>query len=403
MGFFTPDASFYTTYTDRGKYLLMWRVSLLFVVLFLILSSLYAFIDQIAFTFYTIVLFITSAGFIYLNLTKKFIPIFWTYAISASLLIFLSLQMVVPIVHYAEFFWIVSISIFSFIGLDRRVGTFFLVLNSMSISMHVLFRLNPNTSADRELSTAELYGLLLEILFAIFTIGYLLYQYMVFQSYAELQLRLANKELAEQNQIIVKKNEENSILAKEIHHRVKNNLQIIISLLRMHSEEVKSEETKHHFAEAMNRIMTMSLIHQKLYQEKELSNIDFDGYLKDLTQEIVSSSGNEHRSINWDIHSGVRKVGLKTIVPLGLLLNELMTNSLKHAFNGKDGLIIIHVEQTDNGHITLDYSDNGSWEADTPTVGGFGLELIGLLTSQLEGSFVRIGSRYLFELRNLDH
>jgi two-component sensor histidine kinase len=295
--------------------------------------------------------------------------------------------------------------LFSFIGLDRRIGILFLVLNAASISSHMIFSLNNNIAVQRPLSGVEIAGTMLEMLFALFTIGYLLNQYMIFQSYAEQQLKVANSELAAQNQVIVKKNEENNMLAKEIHHRVKNNLQIVISLLRMHSEEVRSEETKRHFAEAMNRIMAMSLIHQKLYREKELSNIHFEGYLQDLTEEILSSSGRDHRRVTCCIDCGVEKVGLKTIVPLGLLLNELLTNSLKHAFGSeRSGTIAISISETNEGRILLEYADNGEWKSVLPDPeGGFGLELIGLLTSQLEGTVLREGSAYRFELNNLDH
>jgi two-component system, sensor histidine kinase PdtaS len=405
MAFLTPDSSFYPGYLDKGKYLLTWRLTLLFVLIFFLLATTFAFINLYAFAFYAAVFTIGLVGFIYLHTTKKYVPIFWTFTTSATVLVFLSLNLVMEIVHYAEFFWIAAIVIFAFIGLSRRAGIFFLVVNALSVSVHMLLRLNLNIAFQDEHTTMEIAGILTEILFALFTIGYLLHQYLLFQSYAENQLKLANEELAAQNQIIVKKNEENSMLAKEIHHRVKNNLQIVISLLRMHSDEVKSEETKRHFSEATNRIMTMSLIHQKLYQEKELSNIDFDAYLEDLAQEIIGSSRNGHRRIACRIDSEVKRVGLKTIVPLGLLLNELMTNSLKHAFADRiDGEISIRVAELSQGTLELEYSDDGSWKGCAATAtDGFGFELIGLLTGQLEGTFERVESRYRFELSNLDH
>lgn len=404
MGFFTPDTAFYSEYADKGKYLLTWRLSLLFVLVFSLLSIVFAFINWITFTFYFLILVIALVGLVYLVKTRKFVPIFWSYTVSATVMVFISLQMVVEIIHYAEFFWIISIVIFAFIGLDRKVGVLFLCINALSISCHMLFSLNANIRAERPLTNVEIGGNLLEMLFALFTIGYLLHQYLLFQSYAESQLKVANEELAQQNQVIVKKNEENSVLAKEIHHRVKNNLQIIISLLRMHSEEVKSEETKRHFSEAMNRIMTMSLIHQKLYQEKELSNIDFDAYLEELAQEIIASSRNEQRLVTYTIESEVKRIGLKTIVPLGLLLNELMTNSMKHAFSeSESGSFSIHVREIPDHRILLEYSDSGVWHGAFRGPEGFGLELIELLTYQLEGTMERNGSTYRFELGNLDH
>jgi len=402
MGIFTPDTTFYAEYTDKGKYVMTWRLSLLFILVFFALSVTFVFIDKVVFTFYFLVFFLATCGFIYLKRTKKFTTVFWLYTSGATLLTGISLNTASSVIHYAEFFWIVSIVIFAFIGLTRRNGLLFLALNSVSIILHMLFFLNTSIAAQRAMTPIELWGTLVEILFALFTIGYLLHQYLIFQSFAEKKLKIVNQELAEQNQIIRKKNEENSVLAKEIHHRVKNNLQIIVSLLRMHSDEVRSEETKRHFAEATNRIMSMSLIHQKLYQSKELSNIDFGSYLKELAAGILITSGRTPQEVQINIVSEVHGVGLKTIVPLGLLLNELITNSVKHAFN-KDvpGTITIHVSMDSNNRMTLEYSDTGSWKQQTD--GGFGLELIDLLTGQMEGNYERTGSNYRFELNNLDH
>lgn len=402
MGIFTPDTTCYSEYTDKGKYVLTWRLSLLFILVFFVLSATFIFIDKVVFTFYFLIFFLATCGFIYLRRTKKFTPVFWLYTSGATLLTGISLNTASSVIHYAEFFWIVSIVIFAFIGLDRKNGILFLALNSVSIIIHMLFRLNISIAAQRAMTPIELWGTLFEILFALFTIGYLLHQYLVFQSFAEKKLQIANRELAEQNQIIRKKNEENSVLAKEIHHRVKNNLQIIVSLLRMHSDEVRSEETKRHFAEATNRIMSMSLIHQKLYQSKELSNIDFGSYLNELAAGILITSGRTPQDVQITIVSEVHGVGLKTIVPLGLLLNELITNSVKHAF-GKNtpGAVSIHVRMEPNNRMILEYADTGNWKEQRE--GGFGLELIELLTGQMEGNYERSGSSYRFELHNLDH
>jgi len=401
---FKPDTTYYTNYIDKGKYLLTWRLSLLFLLIFFSLSVAFLFVNLTAAVFYALVFLCAAGGFWYLNKTKKYVPIFWMFTIACSVLNTIAFFTVMEIVHYAEILWIINIIIFAFIGLGRKVGMFFMIFHGLVISGHMVFRLNQNLLMHKQHTTMEITGTLVEILFALFTISYLLHQYLVFQTYAEDQLKLANQELAATNQLIVKKNEENSMLAKEIHHRVKNNLQIVISLLRMHSDEVKSEETKTHFSEAMNRIMTMSLIHQKLYQEKELSNIDVNTYFEELTKEIISSSARENRSIGFQIDTNIKRVGLKTIVPLGLLINELMTNSVKHAFsNQPNGKISVCFTELAGNRLRLEYSDNGTWQNGVKSVEGFGLELIQLLTSQLEGEYERTGSRYVFEISNLDH
>lgn len=404
MRFFSPDTSFFTEYTDRGKYLLTWRLSLIFSLVFALLSFSLITIHPVAFMIYLAALLIALGGLVYLYKTKRYAHLFWSYSVGGSSLIAISLFTELDTIHIAEFVWVISIVIFSFIGLNRKAGIFFLTLNTIILITHLLFFFNSDIPIRRPVSAFESGGILVEIALGLFMIGYLLHQYLLFQMYAEKQLILANQELGEQNQIILKRNEENATLVKEIHHRVKNNLQIIISLLRMHGEEVKSKETKRHFAEAVNRIMSMSLIHQKLYQEKELSTIDFDGYLRDLSAEIMTSYGKEHKESNCYFQSDVKRIGLQTIVPLGLLINELMTNSLKHAFDDDEKKeISIRIKQLGENRLLLEFSDTGSWKAKPEDSEGFGLELIELLTQQLEGSFERMGSNYRFELCNLDH
>ncbi|ASS49771.1 MAG: hypothetical protein CHH17_13750 [Candidatus Fluviicola riflensis] len=404
MRFFSPETPFFTEYTDRGKYLLTWRLSMICMLVFTLLASTLMVIHPVAFVIYLIAAFVGFLGLIYLRKTKRYQDVFWMYSITGSVLIAVSLFIEMDSIHVTEFIWVVSVTIFSFIGLNRKTGVFFLILNGIAILAHLVYFFNSDIPIKRPVSVFESGGVLVEVALGLFMIGYLLHQYLLFQVYAEKQLILLNQELGEQNQVILKRNEENATLVKEVHHRVKNNLQIIISLLRMHGEEVKSKDTKRHFAEAVNRIMSMSLIHQKLYQEKELSTIDFDSYLQDLSHEIMTSYGKEHKDSNCYFQSDVKRIGLQTVVPLGLLINELMTNSLKHAFVGNEKKeIFIRLAQPDENHLLLEFSDTGSWKAKPEDSEGFGLELISLLTQQLEGSFERTGSNYRFELCNLDH
>ena len=208
------------------------------------------------------------------------------------------------------------------------------------------------------------------------------------------------------NETLKQKNKENLTLVKEIHHRVKNNLQIIISLLRLQKGELKSEEAKEHFTEAINRIMVMSLIHKKLYQQEELASISIQSYLQDLSADIISLTS-LGKPVKVVIHSNIKTIGLKTIVPLGLLTNELIINSLKHAFeNKKEGTINITINKNGGSDFLLTYADNGEWVQPKEEHPSFGIELIEILTSQLEGTQTRTsneeGTTYLFSLKNID-
>jgi two-component sensor histidine kinase len=231
-----------------------------------------------------------------------------------------------------------------------------------------------------------------------------MYQFISFQNFSEAKLRKANIELANQNAVILAKNNENITLIKEIHHRVKNNLQIIISLLRLQQSEIVNEEARSNFTEAINRVMVMSSIHQRLYQEKEVSRIDLKSYLSDLAEDLKMIFQTE-KKIDVHITSTYGEIDLKTLVPLGLLLNELISNSYKYAFNAvAEGEIKIdHCENQDK--FDLIYSDNGTWREQESNRASFGLDLINILSEQLNGSFAfttnETGTRYHFSLSKL--
>jgi two-component sensor histidine kinase len=251
-----------------------------------------------------------------------------------------------------------------------------------------------NTIGD--LNSGMIVIAILEILFAFGLVIYIMNQYQIYQSYARLQVTKLNLHLEQQNEAVVAKNKENVTLVKEIHHRVKNNLQIIISLLRMQRSEIKSKENKQYFDDMINRIMTMSMIHQRLYQEKEMTRINLKEYLTELCDE-VTSLGSQNENIKINVRTEVKLVDLKTIVPLGLLINELVSNSSKHAFDseGSHSIDIEIIETTDG--FNLKYGDSGEWKDNfEPT--GFGIELIDVLTEQLNGTNKRSGTTYQFEL-----
>ncbi|MCL4857154.1 MAG: sensor histidine kinase, partial [Flavobacteriales bacterium] len=212
----------------------------------------------------------------------------------------------------------------------------------------------------------------------------------------------ANQGLETQNQLITAKNNENILLMKEVHHRVKNNLQIIISLLRLQKGNL-APEIQQKFDESINRIMTMSLIHSKLYQSNDFSKINIKSYIEDLINEILLSLSIDD-NINTNIVSNVDAIGLKTIVPLGLILNELLSNSFKHAFKECEiGSISIEINKINNHEFELNYYDSGKWmDVTTEKRVKFGLELIETLTEQLDGTMSRVESKYNFKLKNID-
>ncbi len=182
---------------------------------------------------------------------------------------------------------------------------------------------------------------------------------------------------------------EKEVLLREIHHRVKNNMQIISSLLSLQSRSMHEEKYKGLFVESQNRIMSMALIHEKLYQSNDLEKIDFKEYINDLVRSLFQSY-EVYGSIEPRIEVKDISLGIDYAIPCGLIVNELVTNSIKHAFpDGKKGEIFINFRSQDGGYIQFDVSDNGvgiPGDLDIDKTATLGLHLVILLAkNQLNG------------------
>lgn len=184
---------------------------------------------------------------------------------------------------------------------------------------------------------------------------------------------------------------EKELLIKEVHHRVKNNMQVILSLLNLQSMYIKDERDLILFSESQNRVRTMSLVHEKIYRSKDLSKIDFEEYLSDLTPYLIQSYGNLAPGIELTLNVEKIKLGVDKAVPLGLIVNELITNSLKYAFINRDsGKIYIEVdaELSDSNFCFLKIGDNGVGlpnDFDFRSAESLGMTLVNSLVKQLSG------------------
>ncbi|MEI2583573.1 PAS domain S-box protein [Scytonema sp. PRP1] len=191
--------------------------------------------------------------------------------------------------------------------------------------------------------------------------------------------------------------EEKETLLKEIHHRVKNNLQIISSLLRMQSRRAQDQGTMILFQESQNRVQSMALIHEHLYQSPELSQIDFGQYIHSLTNNLLRCYGMSQKTIALKIETNGIKLSLDTAIPCGLLINELVSNSLKYAFpNDKSGEIIIRLMPETDKTITLTVGDSGIGIPETldwQNTNSLGLRIVHNLTKQLKGNILLEGDR----------
>jgi len=180
---------------------------------------------------------------------------------------------------------------------------------------------------------------------------------------------------------------EKETLLKEIHHRVKNNLQIIMSLLNLQSASIQDEQVLKVFRESRQRIHSIALVHEKLYKSKNLSEIDFNGYVRSIVHELMRTNPvSEKVKVDIDIHNIF--LSIDAAIPLGLIVNELMTNAVKYAFpDDQPGHVTICLTSLSDQQYTLRFSDDGVGFNKDAILNqrGLGLQLVGILAEQLEG------------------
>jgi two-component system, sensor histidine kinase PdtaS len=195
---------------------------------------------------------------------------------------------------------------------------------------------------------------------------------------------------------------DNELLLKEIHHRVKNNLEVISSLLALQSAQVDDPDIKEAMQQGQNRVHSIGIVHQKLYQGENLGHIEMKDYFINLSESILDSFGAEKR-VTIECAMDQLDVDIDTAVPLGLIVNELLTNTLKYAFpEGKHGKVQIKLQKQPDGLLHLEVSDNGIGKSGLTHGTGFGGQLISLLTQQLSGTMreeIKDGTHIYFDFK----
>ncbi len=201
----------------------------------------------------------------------------------------------------------------------------------------------------------------------------------------------------EYNQTVLEKSLENTIrekelILKEIHHRVKNNFQIVMSLLNLQENRISDPETLSLFHDSENRIRAMALIHEKLYQSRDLERIEFDDYTNTLVTEIQRMHDNSGKSIRLLFSMQKIFLEMEQAIPCGLIINEIITNALKYAFTGMDSNMEISISMNilPGNMVHLEIHDNGKGlpvRVNTEVPESLGMQLISLLgKNQLRGT-----------------
>lgn len=174
------------------------------------------------------------------------------------------------------------------------------------------------------------------------------------------------------------------ILIKEIHHRVKNNLQVISSLLRLQMDSIEGTSLRDEFESTINRVTTMALVHELMYQRKDFDKIKLKSYIEELIQSLVQLNKLDHKTeVKIEIDIPDLELDLERSIPLGLVLNEIICNSFKHGLPREEGLFICELKMTGD-FLEIRIGDNGKGLKTPQKKNGLGLALIEILCDQIE-------------------
>ncbi|MFD2512881.1 two-component regulator propeller domain-containing protein [Pontibacter locisalis] len=191
--------------------------------------------------------------------------------------------------------------------------------------------------------------------------------------------------------LLERKNREKEMLLQEIHHRVKNNLQIVISMLNLQARHVKDPHAVEVMQAVRSRVRSMAILHERLYRHDDLGQIDLDDYFRGICESLYEAYGVITEQVALELQVPPAKVDIDSAITLGLIVNELVSNSLKYAFTGehKQGLLRIELKQQANNHCTLVVCDNGKGlpaDFDLKKKQSFGLQLVSSLSKKLNGT-----------------
>ncbi len=381
-----PPITAYSSLEDVGRFNMVWNVSLILIPVFFMLFVMHLLFDDDSWITSIFACVVSTLNILVLYRTRRY-KLVGAWSVFASIVIVQSSVFIVHDTHLiSDTMWCLLSAFFTFFIFGGWIGTFVLMLNLGGIT---IFLINGSSHdiLTKGISVEEVdTKMVVNVFYVALALAYVIYQ--ILKNNRDINSRY-------ENQI-----EHNKVLMREIHHRVKNNLQIMSSLLKLQAEDTRSEVVKQNFSEAINRIRSMALIHEKMYQGEDLTKIDIEAYLVSLAKEITESIQSES-NIEFTVSSDLHDIDVNNVVSVSLIFNELITNSVKHGFKDqRNGSIVIRIE-VEGEDVIFDYRDNGKWIApqkeDT-----FGLELISSLTEQLEGSFRRTtndGTQYTFNFK----
>ncbi len=373
-----------------ARFNLIWRANYVLSILFVLIISAYIIQNNIpSVLLFIFALLITTGSLIFLYKTKKTAPIYFFIATLGIILPVLSANYMLEDNHYGNIVWIIVAICIAYFGLGAKIGKYYALAGIIGLAIHIYFFLNENTRLTRTLNLIDKTALTLEVSIAISMVFYIIYQYTNLYTLSEKKVMATNNELELQNTTIQKQNQEKEILLKEIHHRVKNNLQLVSSLLNLQSNSISDATVVSAIQEGQSRIKTMSILHHRLYQnDGDFSKLSFKEYTTDLINSIHTTYSNKKVNTEIDIKIENIHLDIDTAIPLGLIINELTTNAYKYAL-AEGGSLLVSITSIQNNEYKLHIKDSGKgmpFHIDFENINTLGLKLVKILSKQIKGN-----------------
>ncbi|NDV16102.1 sensor histidine kinase [Muricauda sp. TY007] len=301
----------------------------------------------------------------------------------------------------SPFIFVLAIIVFAGYVTTKVFGQLYLILNLAVLTLLFLYDTGDFTISENTVPVeARDWFAYLSAMFAVYLLGG------VFGK----NLLSAHHKLYKSRNEIQERIEEKETLLKEVHHRVKNNLQTVSSLLSLQSRAIDDSKISSIIKSSQNRVVSMAMVHEMLYKRDDyLSKIELEPYVRELCDYLVRSVKGSNRNVRVALDISDYKLSIDTVIPLGLIINETITNALKYGITeGNDGEIHVSVQKMENNRYKMYLGDNGvgySEEINPKTSNSLGLKLIYNLARQLRGSISRDyskkGTHYTIEFEEV--
>ncbi len=300
----------------------------------------------------------------------------------------------------SAFIFVLAIVVFAGYATTRSYGKVYLYLAVLIIAL-IFLQGNSDFSITKNVIPPESQNIFsfISILFAVYLLGGVLGK----------NLLKLHTDLFKAKMVVDERIKEKETLLQEVHHRVKNNLQTVSSLLSLQSRGIEDDQVKNLIKSSQNRVISMAMVHEMLYMREDLSKIEYKSYVEELSEYLVKSVKGADSKVQVNINIPQIELGIDTAIPLGLLINEALTNALKYGIrDNSEGEIHIELQKIEDKNYVLNIGDNGVGfpeEVSFKNSRSLGLKLIHNLARQLKGNitrdFSKKGTNYIIRFQEI--